>query len=329
MLRIKTVSIAVACATLCVSAVGWAGDSKKKKKEECRSTNPYLVKEELVEGYNHMLFAPSPMKRKFDGVGFVASIDDSDDDDGAIGSDYLATPEWVSYQLNGYYGDSDYAPGWKRPKRWYRNQMFDIERREADTEKRIDDSYKGVGRIYNRGHLASRSDLNRISPKMGCNSHDPANAVPQAAKFNQGIWLGLENYLASLANVHGAIWISAGPIYEGKLRYIHDDGEIPVGIPTALWKTVAWIEEDQLQWRAWIYPNRTPGRQVLSYKTGNCAKDRSYRHTEYLVSLKDIEEKTGLTMFPGMKGEYREEMLEYRHDTMPSVPEDKFIGSCR
>lgn len=294
------------------------------EKEACRST-PYGIK--APEGYDHDLFAPDPHKRMFDGIGYLASIDDSDDDDGKPGSDYTASPEWVSYQLNGYY-EGDYAPGWKRPSEWYRNDIFDIERRESDSGKRIDESYKGVGKLFNRGHLANRSDLNRISAQMGCNSHDPTNAVPQVAKFNQGIWLGLENYIASLSNIHGAVWISAGPIYEGKLRFIGDKGEVPVAIPSALWKTVAWIENDSLQWRAWIYPNKTADGKNLLYKSGNCGKDKKYRHDAFLVNLRTIEEKTGLTMFPAIKGELRDAMLDYVHQDMPAVPEDKFIGSC-
>lgn len=48
-------------------------------------------------------------------------------------------------------------------------------------------SYKGVGNTWNRGHLAKRTDANRLGAEYGCNTHVFTNAIPQHAKFNQGI----------------------------------------------------------------------------------------------------------------------------------------------
>ena len=266
-------------ASIALTVVSMNMSTAVSAKEVCRD-RPYKV--EIPEGYDHKRYAPLPMNRLYNAGGYIASIDTDDDDNGDGVKDFMAQPNWVSYQLNAYYR-SEHAGGWKKPESWYRNTIFDSERHRNKTEKALDSSYEGIGRIYNRGHLAMRSDMNRISPQMGCNSHNFTNAVPQVASFNQGIWLGLENYISSLANVKGTVWVSAGPIFKGKTRYIGDAGEVLIGIPSSLWKTVVWVEDGNLQWRAWIYPNKAAGA-IPNYKTGQCSKDGKYQHQSYLVS---------------------------------------------
>lgn len=327
--KLNQVALALAIISVFSSPLVMA---KKSDKPSCRSF-PYKV--ETPEGYNHKKFAPAQVERFYDGGGFIASVDGADDDDinlkGDVNGEYLATPEWVSYHLKGYTGSGNqgYAPGWDRPKHWYQIRLFNEEREVYKTDKSIDDSYTGIGRVFNRGHLAQRADMNRISPEAGCNSHVFANGVPQAASMNQGIWLGLENFISGLANAKGDVWVSAGPIYDKPLRFIGEKhkNEIPVAIPNALWKTVTWIEGGNLQWRAWIYPNVAASTKP-SYRTGNCQKDKEYKHQNFLVSLQDIQDKTGLTLLPQFAGDVRETILNYKHETMP-ILEDKFkVGAC-
>lgn len=312
--------------TFCILASTCAPYSVAK--EACK-TSPYELQK--PEGYDHKRYAPSPIERFYDGKGFIASVDGSDNDDSSEGADYLVAPVWVSYHLKAFSepdGDG-FAPGWKRPRDWYRIPIFDVERTVHESGKRIDDSYDGVGKYYNRGHLAQRADLNRISPEMGCNSHVFANAVPQRAEFNQGIWLGLENYISGMANKHGEVWVSAGPIYGSRLSHIGetDKDEIPVAIPTALWKTLTWVENGNLQWRAWIYPNADAGNQP-AYRSGKCSKDKKYSHQGFLVSLREIEEDTGLRLLPKFEGDLRDAILDYKHKKMPVLEEEYRVGAC-
>jgi len=293
-----------------------------------------LYELETPSGYQHARFAPEPVERFYDGKGFIASIDSEDDDDLVLGGDAegerLAGPVWVAYHLKAFHepeGDG-FAPGWKRPRDWYKDPAFDQEREHYDTRKRLDNSYDGVGNTWNRGHLAQRADLNRLGPRYGCNSHTFANAIPQHRDLNQGIWLGLENYLSGLANEVGEVWISSGTIFDGPIRSIHDEekGEIPVAIPDRLWKAAVWFNGDELKSGAWIYPNVSKDEDPR-YKSGKCSKDKRYDHQPFVSSIAEIEAVTGLQFFT--EHEQREALLTAKLEALPAVSDSLQVGQCR
>lgn len=259
--------------------------------------DPYVL--DSLAGYDHLRYAPIQRERIYDGYGFIASVDGQDDDDGDGLSDFRVQPEFVAYHTRRYrsHRGSMYPPAMERPPRWYELPMFDVERQQYQVQRPIDASYTGSGNSWNRGHLAPRATMNRISPFTGCNSHVHANAVPQSNLMNGGIWLALENYVASLANQFGDAWDVSGPIFiPGKpIDYIGDRGEVPIPIPHALFKVI-FIEDQQqgqLMSMAFILPN--VNERMHQYKTGNCAKDQHYNINSFLVSIADVEANTGLT----------------------------------
>tara|TARA_B100000446_G_scaffold184352_1_gene206120 strand:- start:8049 stop:9011 length:963 start_codon:yes stop_codon:yes gene_type:complete len=294
---------------------------------KCPST-PYLIVS--PGGYDHTRYAPSQQERLFDGGSFIASIDGEDDDNGDNVEDYLVQPTWVASHIKAYQADrpSGYAPAFKRPSPWYRLKFFDEEREYFKSKKRIDDSYRGVGNTWNRGHLAQRADANRIAPEYGCNTHVFANAVPQRASLNQGIWLGLENYISSLANQKGEVWVVTGPIFSknSKLETIGDAGEIPVPIPDQIFKVVFMESNAGVQVLSFIYDNKydyTPPE----YKSGRCQSDLRYDHTPFLVSLADVERATGLTFFGDIDQDLSD-FKEQRASRLPALEADNHVGYC-
>ena len=287
----------------------------------------------LPNGYDHTRYAPSPMERLYVGGAFIASVDGFDDDDNDGDSDLLAGPQWVAYHLKAYSGSTtsnNYAPGWDRPSKWYKAKIFDVEREYFQINKRIDDSYRGVGSTWNRGHLAQRADANRLSPEHGCMTHSFANAVPQAAKFNQGIWLGLENYIAGLANQKGELWIVTGPIYVDNSDVIGDRDqsgkhtEIPVAIPEALFKVVFWEEANELKSLSFVYPNKA---EYSGYLTGRCSRDKLYDHRPFLTTLSDVENQTGLQFKTLSEGD-RMMLASYKASSLPSISDQNKVGQC-
>jgi DNA/RNA endonuclease G (NUC1) len=237
---------------------------------------------------------------------FISSFDSADDDDWDGYEDRFAVPEWVAYEIKRFqtHPDGTYKKpqgASQRPSKWYKSRDLDFLFDDPTlTSKRLDDSYRGIGRVYNRGHLARKLHADRISWRAGCNTHHLSNAVPQAAGFNQGIWLDMENYTGAWANKFGRVWIITGPIfYRDAPRYvIGDAGEVPVAIPDALFKIV--IKENTAtslpDVLAFIYPQWN----VQYYKTGNCRGDKTYSHTPFLVSVDQIEQATGLSFFTAM-----------------------------
>lgn len=305
----------------CFSIISWA--------EKCKST-PYDIEE--IEGYDHLWYAPAESERLYFSPVFVASLDGPDDDDlhlrGDHDGEYLVQPQWVAVHIKAYVdNDSDgYAPGWERPTNWYRLDIFDDEREEFDTRKRVNESYKGIATKWNRGHLAQRADANRMGPEYGCNTHVFTNAFPQDARFNQGIWLGLENYLSGFANEMGEIWIIAGPIFDEISETIGDQGEILVPIPQKAFKVVVWEEGDEVDVMAFIYPNI---HDHENYKTGRCSSDKTYDHTPFLMSVAAVEEATGLTFFYDFSAADQRLLKETRYIELPEVQSKNFVGACR
>lgn len=283
----------------------------------------------VPEGYFHTKYAPAPIDRLYEDGAFVASIDGSDDNDslfqkGDVEGEYTLQPEWVAYHMKAYVKDdgmAGYAPGWKRPGTWYRADIFDEERAHFGEGDRVDASYAGVGRTWNRGHLAQRADANRLGPEYGCNTHVFANAFPQHAKFNQGIWLGLENYLAGLANQVGEIWIITGPVFTGVPETIGDDDELPVSVPQAAFKIAVWEEEGNPKTLSFVYPNTYPSP---NYQSGRCYSDGEYDHQPYFTSIADIENLTRLT-FPVFDDQHKR---KHTYE-LPEVAEMFRIGACR
>jgi endonuclease G len=292
---------------------------------KCQST-PYDLPTPV--GYNHAKYAPSPVDRLYDGKSFIASIDGDGDDDktltnGDAEGEYLVEPQWVAMHVKSYLnaeGKAEYAPGWKRPT-WYKIPLFDEERDLFHTSKRIDDSYKGVGNTWNRGHLAQRADANRLGEEYGCNTHVFAYAFPQHAKLNQGIWLAMENYVSSLANQLGELWLFPGR-YLAKHLNIGDANEVPVAVPQEAFKVVIWeTNNGSLETLAFIYPNNG---DEAGYKTGKCKSDKTYDHSPYFSSIAEIEQLTGLEFFNG-----KETALKQKKTTsLPFVKKQYHIGSC-
>ena len=297
--------------------------------EKCAS-QPYAIT--TPEGYDHLRYAPGERERLYDGGAFVASVDGADDDNGDGTPEYLGQPQWVSSHIKAYRSDrnSGYAPGFKRPSSWYRIDLFDEERGVYGSDKRLDDSYRGVGSVWNRGHLAQRADANRLNEAYGCNTHVFANAVPQAAKFNQGIWLGLENTVSSLANQYGEVWVTTGPIFfkDKPIQAIgeFEKGEIPVAIPDALFKVVMIEAEGGVQVLSLIYPNVNENMPA-EYLSGRCQSDLRYDHRRFIVSLAEVERQSGLTFF-AQQGSELQAFKELSAPRLPSIDPQYEVGYC-
>jgi len=301
----------------------------KETKISC-PTSRYILPE--LTDYDHSKYSPDLASRIYLGKSFIASIDAFDDDNFDGNNEYLAQPNWVSYELKSYQSvrESNYAPSFKRPAKWYRIKDFNIERKAYKTKKSLNDSYSGVGKKWNRGHLATRADSNRISPEYGCNTHVFANAVPQDAKFNKGIWLGLENYVSSLSNQLGQLWVVTGPIFNkgASIEYIGETekNEIPVAIPDALFKIIFLEGERGVEVISFIYPNKYE-ELPIAYKKGICQTDKVYDHTQYIVSLAEIEKATNLLFFADLNID----LTAFKNQKATQLPviEDQFrVGYC-
>lgn len=146
-------------------------------------------------------------------------------------------------------------------------------------------STQAYGHGYDRGHLVTSGHMNS-DQSLRKRANLMTNIVPQATKFNQGIWHRAEQICESYRR-HGVV-VYGGVKYNESLNDIflisHGKRQLNQGIPTPdyFWKVVIVADKHVL---AWIFPN-----------SNNVGPDLD----KYLVSVRSIEEQLddGLGLIP-------------------------------
>ena len=310
-----------------VVAMFVGGDAVAKKFTCKGGLSPYSA--QTNQGYDHGRYAPEEIEVFKEFGGYVSSFDGDDDDDGDNTPDFLAVPQWVSYELKGLSPQTDGShkePNISivRPRPWYKapGLAFLWTNRPGIREQRLDNSYRGIGDVWNRGHLAMSDHVQRISWQASCNTFHFWNAVPQAADMNQGPWRHLEDFTAAAANKFKRLWIITGPVFEkGKsIGFIGEKGEVPVAVPHGMFKVVVReLDDGKVAALAFLFPQPyEEGEDGQPRPTGewvNCGKAKGrgyvYDHRPQLKSVAKIEDLTGLTFFPD---------ADNREDVRVSVP---------
>jgi endonuclease G len=133
--------------------------------------------------------------------------------------------------------------------------------------------YKGSG--FDRGHMAPAGNMKWDQQAMS-ESFFLSNIVPQTGKgMNQGIWKDLEERVRLWAINRGGVYIYTGPIYAKEPPDFI--GAHRVAVPTHLYKIIyAPVRVEAI---AFIMPN---------------IKLRSADMSSYIVTIREVEEKTGL-----------------------------------
>ena len=157
---------------------------------------------------------------------------------------------------------------------------------ELEKGKRAELSdYKGSG--YDRGHMAPSADM-RWDKQAMIECFYLSNMVPQVGKgMNQGIWKDLEELVRVWAIDKEELFIFTGPIYEGGVS--KTIGKNKVAVPSHLYKIV--YDPNRQEAIAFIMPNE-------SLKTEDMPL--------YIVTIRDIEDKTGLDFFSSFEKELQD-----------------------
>lgn len=149
--------------------------------------------------------------------------------------------------------------------------------------------------VYDRGHLARRSAAawGRTEEEAKAASDATmyySNACLQHENFNQDEWLELEDWVKYLQDdVNDRVSVFSGPIYtrrDGTAKMI---GSPRAEIPTAFFKVVCFVnKKGDLATVAFIMAQDA---KAISDKN---AKNRNFDRNTYQVSVKMIEDETGL-----------------------------------
>lgn len=143
---------------------------------------------------------------------------------------------------------------------------------------------------YDRGHLAPAADM-AWSKKAMEESFYMSNISPQKPEFNRGIWCDLETWVREVAKRETNIIVVTGPVVlpEDMTNTI---GRNKVIVPTAFYKV--------------IY-DETPPEKMIGFVMANEGSRVSIKN--YVFSVDDIEEITGLDFFNALEDE-KEDILE-------------------
>lgn len=229
--------------------------------------------------------------------GYVSNFDGKSEGSGDENAEprRLRVPLFVTHHVPG----AKAAPeSRKRPTRW-----FTIDELVEDGTAPTHQSYvatkaqRGPGSDwYERGHLAQKYLLERVSEDAAWFSHNVANAVPQRARFNKSAWNSLECHVGAWANKYREVWVVAGPIFEsgGPRAWLESQGNaLPVAIPDSLFKIVLRKDKDDA-WEAlsFIMPQQDD-RYLLKLKQIDLAVWGS--------SIERIERLTNQVFFPDQR----------------------------
>ncbi|WP_341528159.1 DNA/RNA non-specific endonuclease [Nostoc sp. UHCC 0302] len=187
-------------------------------------------------------------------------------------------PNWVSWQLNGYWLGSaprqdDFRPDTSLPAAWYRVTSSD---------------YSGSG--FDRGHMTASADRTRTVTDNSA-TFLMTNIIPQAPDNNQGPWASLENYCRDLVSQGKELYIISGGYGVGGSGSNGSASTIASGkiqVPARTWKVIVVLD--------------TPGTGVNGVNTStrviavNMPNSQGIRNNSwrtYRVSVDSIEANTG------------------------------------
>lgn len=222
------------------------------------------------------------------------------------------------------------APLWvaQRWTRWDAERMGDVASQDRPWQEdlalpsyaRGGISYDGNKTELDRGHMAMHA-MNRAwgidGSNWGCKM---SNSVPQHKRVNRfsSAWGDLEDEVRKVVTKEWtgieAVWTIAGAVYRDEQN---SAGESPeddfenvvritkgrIAVPDATYKIVGWFDEQRrFQARAFVFEQphvaeEEDGELSLSYDLGNTKAPLA----DYIVSIDELEERTGVDFFPMMR----------------------------
>lgn len=214
---------------------------------------------------------------------------------------------WAMYQVSHARDDVSYD----------RIHFFSDDARIPDSARIGTDTF---GNGYHLGHLVPNAAINHQYGKLAqMETFLMSNISPQKAELNTGVWLRLEDKIRTdyIAGPRGEeygdqhVWVIVGPIFSEEPEYIERENGIQVPIPKAFFAVLV---------DPYRYPYDRPGNaEYMAFIFDQNVSRGQPLDDSLLVSINEIEEKTGLNLFPGFT-EYYQNSLEA--EPVDSVWED-------
>lgn len=195
-------------------------------------------------------------------------------------SDALGDPLWAAYHVR----DSEVHEPPPRP------DEFSVDNRTvARIESRL---YDRSG--YDRGHMAPNYVIaTHFGREAQEETFQMSNVCPQKHGLNAGLWKALEQKIAAnYPGRFGEVWVVAGPIFnEHPVRL-----KRRVAIPDAFYMIIVDESDGRVRAESFIFPQEPVSAELDSY----------------LVTVAEIERRTGLDFFTELPAEAQQSLESHR-----------------
>lgn len=152
---------------------------------------------------------------------------------------------------------------------------------------------------YDRGHMAPNYAIaTRYGQEAQRETFLMSNITPQAPDLNRIWWRVLEEKEANDFAVRlERVWVVTGPVFAGAVK------QLPSGVhvPTACYRIVLDEEHGQPRVLAFLAPQTATGHEPLA---------------QFLTSVREVEQRTGLDFFPALPKEVQERMETVRAEKL-------------
>ncbi len=194
---------------------------------------------------------------------------------------------WVAYKI------TKETPASGRPRNW----KTDPDVPAGETLNPVDYNGASVALKIDRGHQANLASMGGVFDWQTLNYL--TNITPQKTDLNQGAWARLEDQERNLSKAPDvdAVHVATGPLYEKNIGSLPGTNKIHT-IPSGYWKV--------------IFTGSTPVNSLYAAFIMEQSTPRSASFCDYQVTVEEIEERSGLTLWSNLPQDVQADLKSKR-----------------
>lgn len=187
---------------------------------------------------------------------------------------------WVAYPLNNSLKGSG-----SRSNAWGYDALLPV----SLQPELVNGSYGGG---WTRGHQLPSAD--RLTTyAANASTFVPTNMTPQDYDFNCGIWANLEQAVRDYSARADTLYVVTGCLFEGSSQTSGTRCGFAVKIPTYYFKALLYRGSQSAA-------KDTKGYMAAGFLLPHTANIKDGNYKEYIMSIDQLEEKTGIDFFPNL-----------------------------
>lgn len=194
---------------------------------------------------------------------------------------------------------SGYSESMKNPL-WVSYRLFDVPKLESGKRSGFRIDQRTRAKVNQKDYTHSGFDRGHMAPNFGIASRYGAegqketflmsNIIPQNPSVNRGLWKEIEMRVAKRYGCYfSEVWVITGPVFQEPVRKM----ESGIPIPSHYYKIIVDEHQGDLRTLAFLIEADCPPWT---------------RFKKRLVSIDDIEHRTGLDFFPDLNEEVQAQL---------------------